>query len=124
MRAADEPCAHTCGSADHATPQAAHSGSYFNSGLIVLRPSKALFAHMLLALKSTDLSLCPFADQDFLNAYFCGAWTALPRASEAARGTREQGAARREGAGSGERKQRGERSAHVRCVRACVCARP
>lgn len=80
------PCAHTAGSADHKCPQEATSSSYFNSGLLVLQPSKALFAHMLVALAATDLSLCPFADQDFLNAYFCGAWTALPWIYNATKG--------------------------------------
>lgn len=51
---------------------------YFNAGLLVLRPCRALLAHMMRSLAACDLSEFPFAEQDFLNRYFCGQWDALP----------------------------------------------
>ena len=80
------PCAHTCGSADHLTPQRTSELSYFNSGLLVLKPSRLVFEHMLVALAATDLARCPFADQDFLNGYFRNAWAALPWVFNATKG--------------------------------------
>ena len=74
VKRGDEPCAHHARS----TPLAPHAGSYFNSGLMVLRPSRLLFTHMLEALAASDLSACAFAEQDFLNTYFRGAWQPLP----------------------------------------------
>ena len=50
---------------------------YFNAGLLVLRPSSAVLAHMLHALETCDLGAFPFAEQDFLNAYFRGLWHPL-----------------------------------------------
>ena len=41
---------------------------------------------MLKALEAFDLSACPFADQDFLNGYFSGAWRALPWVYNATKG--------------------------------------
>ncbi|TPX52650.1 hypothetical protein SeMB42_g01274 [Synchytrium endobioticum] len=50
----------------------------FNSGLVVLKPSVAVFSHMVAALSAkSDLSAYSFADQDFLNELFPG-WIELP----------------------------------------------
>ena len=51
---------------------------YFNAGLLVLRPCRATFAAMRAALCASDLSRFAFAEQDFLNEYFAGAWQPLP----------------------------------------------
>jgi hypothetical protein len=74
VKRGDEPCAHRgCGS-----PATPHGASYFNSGLMVLQPCRAVLAHMLAALAAYDFSTCRFGDQDFLNVYYRGAWDALP----------------------------------------------
>ena len=75
VKRGDAPCAHLGSSSLAPAP---HAGSYFNSGLMVIRPSKQLFRHMVAALSSVDPSQYPFAEQDFLNKYFAGAWDALP----------------------------------------------
>ena len=60
--------------------------AYFNSGLVVLRPSRAVFAHMQAALAVSDLSRFAFPDQDFLNEYFSCAWEVLPYIYNATKG--------------------------------------
>ena len=60
--------------------------AYFNSGLVVLRPSRAVFAHMQAALAASDLSRFAFPDQDFLNEYFSCAWEVLPYTYNATKG--------------------------------------
>ena len=65
---------------------APNDGSYFNSGLVVLRPCRVVFAHMMEALSVTDVSTLTFPDQDFLNAYFRGQWRALPWTFNATKG--------------------------------------
>jgi len=62
------------------------AAAYFNSGLVVLRPSRAVFAHMQAALAASDLRRFAFPDQDFLNAYFGGAWEPLPYTYNATKG--------------------------------------
>ena len=74
VRRGDAACAHFHPTLLSEPP----AGSYFNAGLLVLDPSRAVFEHMAGALASVNLSACPFGDQDFLNGYFCGAWTPLP----------------------------------------------
>ena len=71
-------CAHLAPMSPKSAPPPPPPGSYFNAGLLVLRPSRAVFEHMTSALAAFDLSACPFAEQDFLNDYFRGAWAALP----------------------------------------------
>jgi len=63
-----------------ADTEAAASGraSYFNAGLLVLVPSLALVRLMHAELARCDLSTFRFAEQDFLNHFFCGGWRALP----------------------------------------------
>jgi hypothetical protein len=65
-------------------PQARRA--YFNSGLLVLTPSRRVFAHMEAALREANLSSLPFPDQDFLNAFFVGAWDPLPWIFNATKG--------------------------------------
>jgi len=59
--------------------EADHSqhADYFNAGLLVLRPDRALARHMAQALARCDLSRFPFAEQDFLNLLFRGRWLPL-----------------------------------------------
>ncbi|KAG0172816.1 hypothetical protein DFQ28_006995 [Apophysomyces sp. BC1034] len=53
--------------------------NYFNSGLIVLTPSRSIFQDMLIRLHNVaDFSLYPFPDQDFLNEVFHQKWESLP----------------------------------------------
>ena len=77
VKRGDVPCAHHYEAAT-AQPLVPHGGSYFNAGMMVLAPSRVVFGHMMRALASMDLSACGFAEQDFLNAYYRGAWAALP----------------------------------------------
>ena len=65
---------------------AAGPAAYFNSGLVVLRPSRAVLAHMQTALAASDLSRFAFPDQDFLNEYFSCAWEMLPYTYNATKG--------------------------------------
>ena len=80
VKRGDVPCAYIQQgtSKPSAPPPTPHERSYFNAGLFVMRPSRVVFEHMVAALAGFDLSSCPFAEQDFLNAYFKGSWEALP----------------------------------------------
>ncbi|CAO3622966.1 unnamed protein product [Mucor hiemalis] len=52
--------------------------SYFNSGLIVLKPDQLKFKSMISYLNSiADLNIYPFPDQDFLNEIFKDQWKPL-----------------------------------------------
>jgi lipopolysaccharide biosynthesis glycosyltransferase len=52
--------------------------NYFNSGLIVLKPSKKILDAMLTALHNlSELTKYKFPDQDFLNEKFSGKWIPL-----------------------------------------------
>ena len=79
-------CAYLAHGADRGAAPPVGGASYFNSGLVVLRPSRAVFAGMLAALAGCDLASLAFPDQDFLNAYFRGAWEALPYTYNATKG--------------------------------------
>ncbi|KAF7724008.1 hypothetical protein EC973_001468 [Apophysomyces ossiformis] len=58
--------------------------SYFNSGLIVLAPSRSTFRNLMSRLHNiTDFSMYPFPDQDFLNEIFDKKWVPLPYAYNA-----------------------------------------
>lgn len=59
---------------------------YFNAGLLVLMPSSSLLRTMLASLETCDLSAFAYAEQDFLNLYFRGAWEALPWTYNATKG--------------------------------------
>ena len=67
----------------------------------MLRPSRAVFAHMLAALAASDLARFAFPDQDFLNAYFRGAWEPLPYAYNATKGMYAAHRPPRDGLGDG-----------------------
>ncbi|KAI9272882.1 nucleotide-diphospho-sugar transferase [Phascolomyces articulosus] len=61
------------------TSSSAIKNDYFNSGLIVLTPSKNKFRGIVAQLYSVpDLSIYPFPDQDFLNEVFATKWIPLP----------------------------------------------
>lgn len=75
-----------CAYADASGTVQPSRGSYFNSGLLVLHPSRTIFSHMLATLQTLDLQAFPFAEQDFLNAYWEGAWSALPWVYNATKG--------------------------------------
>lgn len=60
--------------------------AYFNAGLIVLRPCRMVCSHMQSVLSTLDLASFPFAEQDFLNAYWQGAWDPLPWVYNATKG--------------------------------------
>ena len=79
----ETPCAYLGGGS---APPAPHAGSYFNSGLVVLRPSRCVYAHMMRALAATDVGTLLFPDQDFLNRFFGGRWSALPWVYNATKG--------------------------------------
>ncbi|RUS18433.1 nucleotide-diphospho-sugar transferase [Endogone sp. FLAS-F59071] len=52
---------------------------YFNSGLIVIEPSKAAFDNIVQTLMATpDPNVFRFPDQDFLNVVYKGRWEPLP----------------------------------------------
>ncbi|KAI8373039.1 glycosyl transferase family protein [Radiomyces spectabilis] len=52
---------------------------YFNSGLVVLNPSRTKFQEMMARLYAIDdLTIYPFPDQDFLNEIFKDRWKPLP----------------------------------------------
>ncbi|KAL1527279.1 hypothetical protein AB1Y20_015954 [Prymnesium parvum] len=76
-------CAHLENARDGPPP---HSGSYFNAGLIVLRPCRRVYEHMQAALLTFDLATLSFAEQDFLNEYWAGAWEPLPWVYNATKG--------------------------------------
>ncbi|KAI9321805.1 nucleotide-diphospho-sugar transferase [Dichotomocladium elegans] len=57
----------------------ATNADYFNSGLVVLQPSKSKFQQIRQRLDSIpDLRVYPFPDQDFLNEEFREQWFLLP----------------------------------------------
>ncbi len=52
--------------------------TYFNSGLIVLKPSQETFQHLKTTLlNAKSLRAYLFADQDFLNEVYAGKWIRL-----------------------------------------------
>ena len=65
---------------------AAGPGCYFNAGLIVLRPNRGMLMQMQSALLTMELSALPFAEQDFLNSFWAGAWEPLPWVYNATKG--------------------------------------
>ena len=61
------------------TREAGVADDYFNAGLLVLTPDEAVYKHMMSELaRVTDLSIYPFAEQDFLNRYYQERWRSLP----------------------------------------------
>ncbi|KAL1916092.1 uncharacterized protein VTP21DRAFT_6096 [Calcarisporiella thermophila] len=70
-----EACAYTYQARSAAPPAALNP--YFNSGLMVLTPSLALYSHMLDLLSRTSEQF-HFPDQDFLNIVFRGQWKPIP----------------------------------------------
>ena len=59
--------------------EAGVADEYFNAGLLVLTPDETVYKHMMSELaKVTDLSIYPFAEQDFLNRYYQQRWRSLP----------------------------------------------
>ena len=80
-----EKCAHDV-SRGSTVVRRPDEGSYFNAGLLVIQPCLRLYAHMQAALMTLDLWNCPFAEQDFLNTYWRGAWDALPWTYNATKG--------------------------------------
>ena len=61
VQRSDAACAHLSNTT--ITPLRPHAGSYFNAGLLVLRPSRLVLAHMQAALATLDLAACPFGEQ-------------------------------------------------------------
>ncbi|CAG8578328.1 7423_t:CDS:1, partial [Racocetra fulgida] len=60
-------------------PPITNSESYFNSGLIILRPSKSKFNEIYNQLVNHEnLDQLPFPDQDLLNKIYKGNWVGLP----------------------------------------------
>ncbi len=51
---------------------------YFNAGMLVLRPDRAVAEDMTRSLQRCTLSAFAFAEQDFLNDYFAESWASLP----------------------------------------------
>ena len=94
VKRGESECAYLCakcgsngnGTSTSQQPLTPHSGSYFNSGLIVLRPSKCVYRYMMDALSMSDIAKLTFPDQDFLNAFFKGCWDALPWVYNATKG--------------------------------------
>jgi hypothetical protein len=59
---------------------------YFNAGLLVLTPNRALLRTMMTALETCDLSAFAYAEQDFLNLFFRHRWEALKWTYNATKG--------------------------------------
>ena len=79
VKRGNTPCAYLgCGAELARQAPAVGPGSYFNAGLIVLRPNRAILTQMQAALWTVELSALPFAEQDFLNTFWAGAWEPLP----------------------------------------------
>lgn len=62
---------------DAATARDEAGSRYFNAGMLVLTPNREVAADFARELARSDLSRFPFAEQDFLNHYFGGAWQPL-----------------------------------------------
>ncbi|CAG9460727.1 unnamed protein product [Pedinophyceae sp. YPF-701] len=59
------------------------AGAYFNAGMFVMAPSRAEAARFERLLRSGEVRVGGFAEQDFLNEIYAGEWRALPVAFNA-----------------------------------------